>query len=571
MGSTGKKTLTPTRARAASSSRGSRGARGAALALGLMVVASSLAASCSLIVDTNAEQCTSNADCVAKGAGFEGTTCGADHICATLACSTNKECIDSHGGEPWICRKTDRKCGALLSQDCKLLLPNDAATIANDDVVWFGTLLPIVGDDASTGLPNENGIELARRDFANTTNGLPPVAAGKARRPFAFVACNDAADADRAALHLTDDVGVPAIIGPAFSGTVIKVATDVTIPRKVLMISNSATSPFITHLANKNDLVWRTCPSDAVQSVAISLLMQSRVEPDLRVTELKSSDTLRLAVVHKGDAYGTGMADALFDKLVFNGKSAAANGIAYKAIDYGDPSKPDAEARYKNTVDQLIAFQPHVVIIVGTSEGVVKVFGPLETAWPASIGFKPRYVLSDGCEIPELLGIIGSNAELRKRILGTVPGTTSKLLDRFASHYRSTFTDGTMPDQYTAAAYDATYVLAYATVAITPRNLPITGPNLVEGLKKLVPPGPQIDVGPESMNSAFDHLMNGENIDYNGASGPLDFDVTVGEAESDIQIWCADVDARGTASTFKNSGEFYDAITKKLAGSIACP
>src|SRR5207244_4092186 len=101
--------------------------------------------------------------------------------------------------------------------------------------------------------------------------------------------------------------------------------------------------------------------------------------------------------------------------------------------------------------------------------------------------------------------------------------------------------------------------------------LPINGPNLVEGLKKLVPPGPLINVGPDAVNEAFNHLLNGENIDFNGASGPLDFDVTVGEAESDIQIWCIDADGSGVATGFKNSGQFYSASTKKLAGTINCP
>ncbi len=69
----------------------------------------------------------------------------------------------------------------------------------------------------------------------------------------------------RAAKHLVDDVQVPAILGPAFSGVAINTAKQITIPSKVLLVSASATSPLITDL-DDDGLVWRTCPSDALQS-----------------------------------------------------------------------------------------------------------------------------------------------------------------------------------------------------------------------------------------------------------------------------------------------------------------
>jgi ABC-type branched-subunit amino acid transport system substrate-binding protein len=531
---------------------------------------------CSLVVDTNADQCSTSADCVAKGGAFVDTMCSPQHTCVVATCTTNKQCQDEHPSpgaatDPWICRHADQRCGQLLSPDCKALLA-DPSDIANDETVWLGTLLPIIGDYASLGLPLQNGVDLARRDFATAVNGLPPAIPGKPRRPIAFVACNDAEDPIRAATHLADDVKVPAIIGPAFSGVAIKVATEVTIPKKVLIMSASATSPFITKLAD-DDLVWRTAPPDTVQSQAITLLMSSKVEPDLRPpigTVLGDKEQMRLAIVHKGDAYGTGLAEALFQSIRFNdNKNAASNGANFKSIDYGEAGKPDSDAKYKAAVDALIVYQPHVVIIIGTSEGVTKVFAPLETNWPSTVPFRPRYVLTDGAQIPELFPIVGTNADLRHRVLGTVPGTTAPGFFAFVSHYKGTITDGTSPDQYTAAAYDAAYVLSYGIVAIG--QTPLSGPNLVGGLKKLVPPGNKIEVGSGAMNDAFIDLLAGKNIDFDGASGPLDFDVATGEAESDIQIWCVDVDGTGKANAFKNSGEFYNATTKKLQGTIGCP
>ena len=555
---------------------GFRRARVAKVALAMLIACLALPSlQCSLVVDTNGDQCSTSADCAAKGGAFADTMCSPQHTCIVASCTTNKECQDAHPSpgaatDPWICRHADHRCGQLFSIDCKALLA-EPADITSDETLWLGTLLPIIGDDSSIGIPNRNGVDLARRDFATAVNGLPPAIAGKPRRPIAFVSCNDADDPVRAATHLADDVKVPALVGPAFSGVTIKVATEVTIPKKVLIISASATSPFITKLADDN-LVWRTAPPDTVQSQAITLLMSNDVERNLRAMPggvLAKDEPLRLAIVHKGDAYGTGLADALFQSIRYNGKNAATNGANFKTIDYGEPGQPDSEARYKAAVDALIVYQPHVVIVIGTSEGVTKVFAPLETNWPSGIAFRSRYILTDGAQIPEVWPIVGTNTDLRHRILGTVPGTTAALYDEFVAHYKGKITDGTAPDQYTAAAYDAAYVLAYGVVAIG--ATPLTGPNLVEGLKKLVPPGPRIDVGAGGMNDAFAALLAGKNIDFNGASGPLDFDVTTGEAESDIQIWCVDVDKTGKANAFKNSGEFYNATTKKLEGVIACP
>jgi ABC-type branched-subunit amino acid transport system substrate-binding protein len=530
---------------------------------------------CTLLVDASIEQCSTTADCLGKGAAFSGTVCTDKKICEQPPCTSNKDCAAYFGSDYAICRK-DNVCVKLFSEDCKKIL-GDPAMVLDDNTIWLGTMLPVIDTYKTLGLPLQNGVEIAQRDFKTTTNGLPPATAGGARRPYAFVACHDLADPVRAATHLVDDLRVPAIIGPAFSGVLIKIATTITIPKGVLIMSPSATSPFISGLAD-NGLVWRTAPPDTVQAVAIAFAMSAKVEPDLRAGTppvLKTLDPLRLAVVHKGDAYGKGLADALFAKVLFNGKTAAQNDSDgnYKRIDYGDPDDPantDPKSKYQAAVATTLAFKPHVVIVVGTTEGVTDIFGPIESGWSAGTVYRPRFVLTDGAQVPELTKLVGSNADLRKRTIGTVPGTTSEQFKNFASRYRADpLTADTNPDQYTAAAYDAAYLLAYAIAAVGPQ--PITGATLAEGLKRMVPPGRAIEIGPGPINDAFAELAAGKNIDVNGVSGPLDFDVKTGEAESDIQIWCIDINTSGMAVGFKNSGAYYDSKTKTLVGTVVCP
>jgi ABC-type branched-subunit amino acid transport system substrate-binding protein len=526
------------------------------------------AGACSLLLDNSAAQCTSSADCAARGPAFVGTFCSARHACERT-CATNEECTAGNGGEPAICR-VDQTCASLVSEDCKALVA-DQEEINDEGTIWMGMLVPLDAPTEILSRAKEDAAELARRDFLVASGGLPPLTFGGPHRHFGFVVCDHTADAARAAHHLVDDVRVPAIIGPIYSGVLIRVATDVTIPGGVLLISPAATSPYITNLANKNGLVWRTAPSDTVQASAISLLMQKTIEPDVRATELKSSDHMRVAVVHKGDAYGLGLADVLSDELVFNGLSVADNHGDYQRIDYGGPSDPanvNPDGAYAHAIDQLVQLAPHVIVIAGTTEGITKILAPLEERWTAA--FRPRYVMTDGAHPrPELFAAVGTDSALRKRILGTVPGTNSDLYQKFLGRYASVFHDGTEAIQTTAATYDAAYLLAYAIASLGAQS--ITGATINEGLKRMVPPGPSIDVGPDAINRALKTLSSPGNIDFNGASGPLDFDVTTGEAEADVQVWCLGADAMGQAVSFRDSGLFYSAKTKSLQGTLACP
>ncbi|MBI5535378.1 MAG: ABC transporter substrate-binding protein [Deltaproteobacteria bacterium] len=526
-------------------------------ALGLPAAALTIL-SCSFIVDKNATQCSGNSDCDR----FPGTLC-VNQACVVPPCSTNQECVAQYG-QYYICRKPDYRCAKLLSDDCTTVEGN----YLDDAAIVIGSVLPTTGPDSSMGIAMENSVKLAIGDFSSAANGLPPRPGSTARRPIVLVGCSDNSSADtgvRAATHLVNDVGVPAIIGAAFSGISIKVATNVTIPAGVLLISPSATSVAITDLQD-NGLVWRTAPSDAFQASALALLVPM-IEQQIRVDlMLKSTDAIKLAIVHKGDAYGKGLGSALEKLLQFNGKPAVDNAGNYLRFDYGDPGDGDC-LNCPAAVTKVLDFKPHILLDFGTNEAVTQVFKFVESTWDAQTPYRPRYLFSDGGEIQELSALIDANNELRSRIRGTVPGTNNLLYKSFRNQYLSAFPSAPGPDVFgTAGSYDSLYLIGYSVVSLG-ATLP-TGPNLAAGLRKMVPPGTQIDVGADKINNAFAVLTAGQNIDYNGASGPLNFDINTGEAPSDIQIWCVPKDANGKATAAQNSGLFFNAATGSLEGAI---
>jgi branched-chain amino acid transport system substrate-binding protein len=493
-----------------------------------------------------------------------GLGCGGDG--GGQACSVNADCAGK-GTQP-VCRADTRQCVDLASDLCTV--HGDAT---RDDAFVFGSIGPLSGADASFGEPIKDAILLAIDDFAQA-GGLPPRPGASSARPLVLVACDDQGDAEvgtRAAQHLAHDVGVPAIVGAMFSGITIQIATQVTIPAGVLLLSPSATSPNITNL-DDHGLVWRTSPPDTLQAAALALYVPT-IEQRVRTSlGLAATDQVRLAILNKGDAYGSDLAIALEKSLVLNGAAVTSgqNAQSYKRIDYGNPDDPAADPpKFALAVSTALGFQPHIVLVAGTGEGVNDVFIPIEQGWPAAAAYRPEYMFTDGGEVPDLWSFVAMNDPmdtLRPRVHGSVPGTVGPLAVAFRAAFLAKFTEGSSPDVFGAAgAYDATYLLGYGVAALGGAG--ITGAALAGGFGKLVPPGKVLDVGPANIAAAFQSLAQG-GIDFNGASGPLDFDLLTGEAPSDIQIWCLPKDAMtGAASSPVLSGFTYDARTGGLGGA----
>src|SRR5690349_5525099 len=122
-----------------------RRARPLALVLGSLSAAASLLG-CDLVVDTSSEQCKTDRDCAAKGAGFANTFCTKQKVCGQLACTTSGECTEQLG-EAGYCRPSGT-CTRVLSEpdaqgqrDCFDVLPKDV--MKQDQVILSGFMGPL--------------------------------------------------------------------------------------------------------------------------------------------------------------------------------------------------------------------------------------------------------------------------------------------------------------------------------------------------------------------------------------------------------------------------------------------
>ncbi|WP_394832629.1 ABC transporter substrate-binding protein [Pendulispora rubella] len=475
-----------------------------------------------------------------------------------FACGGNADCFERYG-ENWICRPSSQRCVNLVSTECPRVIGNSR----DNNAVIFGSILPLMPPYVRAGQSMVHGIELGILDF-ELAGRLPPVPGKFGLRPIVVVSCMedwmDQSVSLRAARHLVDDVGVPAIIGPGSSPNLSKVATDVAIPRGVLLVSPYSTSRSLTQLPD-DGLVWRTAPSAAVMTNGLVALMPL-VEQE---SKSHSADTaINVAVVSAVGSYEQGLANALIPRLTFNGAPASdhTNSKHYTRINHEYGSR-DISA----TIAGLLSFKPHVAFVLAMPGEVQRIITEVEKGWPSSLAYRPLYLLADENEKATISsGLAGLSRDSQKRILGTKVGGAGDTFAAFVSAYLARIHDGTLPDDsFAANAYDALYNLAYSTVALGAE--PLTGRGLARGFAKQIS-GSMIPAGPGNISAALERLLAGETFDYDGASGPLDFDVATGEAPANVPLWCVG-SGDGSTVDVRTSSVHYSAKLGKLTGSLA--
>ncbi len=426
------------------------------------------------------------------------------------ACTTSADCSDD--GATFVCQSGT--CINALNANCASVTGNVQAP----GTIVLGSILPTIGSAASIGIPLEQAQDLAVQEI-NNSGGLV------GNRRLAIVKCDSSGSREQGlavATHLSTVVGVPAILGPAFSSIFIDVTTQVTAPAGVLTISPSATSQTISSLED-DGLAWRTAASDEFQGGAIADLVQLR-------------GFTRVIALGKNDAYGNGLLNRVSAEL----GDQLQDGFAPRAFpDPGVTPDPDYASVVTAALDQVP--DPEVAIVLGTTE-VADVVGLLETtlANSSTTGFATiRYILADGGKVDEIGDLIeadiaSGSGTLIDRIEGTEPNhQNDPFFSAFGLRFQTAFGEG--PGIFAANAYDAVYVLAYAASAIGAAD-PVTGDALATGMARLVT-GREITAGPNEIGEARTQLSSGASINYTGASGPLDFNLDTGEAGTNVTRW----------------------------------
>jgi ABC-type branched-subunit amino acid transport system substrate-binding protein len=476
---------------------------------------------CSFVVDLR--QCRDDADCLDEGRDL---VCDAESRCvprpdpAEVECELSSECVDRFDAEH-VCGPSGH-CAALATPRCSIV--HGPADADPDDVVWIGSILATSPPYQTLVLPLQNAVQLAIEDF----NGATSLGGGK---KVGWIGCDSGGTVEgalEAAEHLVRDVGVPAVVGPTFSETTTAVATGVTIPSRVFLMTPTATHPSITDL-DDDGLVWRTITSDVHQAEAVADRLPLLDPPASRVL-----------LLGKDDAYGRGLVSSVSSLL-----SERSPGAAVATLIYDNP------ARFANQEELLSSYgaivgtgyqhRADTIVIAGTSEAHELALFYLQ-AWSndPDAPALPRFVVTHG-GVPVLESIVKNVAEgFRPTLMPRLEGTSPVISDpeNFAAYnirYMIRFDDQEAITS-SSLSYDATMVTLLAMVAADAEGS-IGGPEIAGAMSRLVE-GTLVSFGdPGFVTQARDRLVAGDSVDLRGVSGALDFDLATGDVRTDLVGW----------------------------------
>ena len=436
--------------------------------------------------------------------------------------------------------------------------------VENDATLWIGAMYP--KRDKDYGKRAGLAVDLARRDFAGLTGGLPPLPPSTKPRPVGVVLCDDTEAPERPATHLVDELGVPVILGFARSKEVLDLATSMFVPKGVLALASNTASMLVDIPREKGEprLVLRVTTSADMINRPKAALIEDVFTPMMRKRPgaMRPDEPLRIAIVRVDNASGMSHADRLLTALRLGGANTDARGEPIRQfIVKDDLAKDSAAADLDGVADSIATFAPHVVLEAGVRGNI---FLAVEKRWSPRVPFKPFYVYSGALNEEPLLELAQKYPSARSRLL-SVDTAANTARAKFVVHHNETFPEKITPYEAVSAPYDAFYLVAYAAIALG--SEPVTGKSLARAMSRLLPPGDPIDVGPSGIYPAIKALHAGKNIDLVGAQTSLDFNPETGDPTVDVAVYCLDAKRQATVE----AGLVYRAKTGKLEGSLRLP
>ncbi|MBI2913724.1 MAG: ABC transporter substrate-binding protein [Chloroflexi bacterium] len=373
----------------------------------------------------------------------------------------------------------------------------------------IGYLLDFTGALASFGPEEENAIKLAVKHIND--------GGGVLGQPVQLVRADSGTDKDigvAEATRLVDIEKVHAIVGSLASGVTLAVAEGVTGPKKILQISHASTSPALT-AANDNDFLFRTPISDAAQGVVLAKLVE-----DLGYTSV--------CTMYVNNAYGQGLSSN------FATAYEDAGGTVTAQISHADQT---AATTYLSELNQCTAGDPQALVAISYPVGQAQVY--LKEALENDL--IDTFVFVDGTKDDEMFGTLGwDNFD---GLSGTAPGAlppsefTAVFDDLYEAEYGSLFK---VP--FTREAYDAAIVIALAA-----EKAGSVDPTAIRDALRDVANAPGTEVGspPEGIAAALKAARDGDDINYTGASGSVEFDENGDVLIGAIEVWSIDAAAEG--------------------------
>jgi branched-chain amino acid transport system substrate-binding protein/neutral amino acid transport system substrate-binding protein len=318
----------------------------------------------------------------------------------------------------------------------------------------------------------------------------------------------DAAIGVTAMTKLAEVDRVAAVVGAA-SSSVSSAAVSIAVRNQVVQISPASTSPIFTERARKGELqgFWfRTAPPDTFQGKALAKFVYQ-------------SGVRRGAILAVNNDYGNGLAATFVAAF----KALGGQMVNKQQITRYDPKSNS----FDSEVRAVTAAQPDAVVLVAYPETGSLI---LKAAFELGLFSQTPWIATDGLRDTKLAQLVGKDPQGRYVVAG-LKGTAvhpsgqgfQAFRDRFLQAY------GTEPTIYDPNTWDATAL----TVLAAESARATTGVAIRDHLRVVAnPPGIVVT----DICQGLEQLRQGKEINYQGASGTVDF-TAEGDVTGRYDIW----------------------------------
>lgn len=361
--------------------------------------------------------------------------------------------------------------------DCSRV--SSAAPSAADGVLSFGTLFPETGQLASLGPRMTAGVRLALQDI-NDAGGVPGIELNPEVER--HDSGDTATDIASRSTHALVAAGVDMVISPPSSAETLTVIDRITCAGVILFGASNTAKELTTY--PDHGLYFRTAPSDVVNGPVLG--------------ELVARDG-NATVVIMSRPYGNGLREESAKAF------EALGGQVLDQFSY-DP----AAQRFDDVVQRVVAKDPDAVVLIGFQQDTARI---LDAMIEQGVGPKDKRVYGvAGMMSTTLIGMVSPQDP---SVLEGMRGTRLYTGDEaFFTRLREV-TPSLQDYTYAAQAYDAVVITALAA-AVARTDEPTAIAERINGVTRDGEPC-------TSFADCITLVREGKDIDYDGASGPLEF------------------------------------------------
>ncbi|MFB6254835.1 MAG: ABC transporter substrate-binding protein, partial [Halobacteriaceae archaeon] len=344
----------------------------------------------------------------------------------------------------------------------------------------MGSILPITGLLKAYGPGMQKAVNIAKKDINDAGGPL-----GRQLEVFNKDSGTSAQQAISKYESLVNEQNIVGFVGAASSGVSVPLAKKVAADQ-VMQVSNASTSPVLATLGYNQDKTvkyfGRTAPNDAQQGIVMARILEEQ--------QYVGAD--KAAFLHVDNPYGKGL--AMQAKESFNG--TVTNVVPY------NPNASD----FTSTLDKLFQDDPQGIGFVGypgKGRTILK-------QW-AEGGYGGQWVLSEGLNSDKFL------KDLKNIVSGMYLASPDPEQTVGAERFKNKI--GEANTLFAAHAYDALFLMA---LAIHKAGSADDGTPIAKNIRPVSRQGQTVTVG--EFAEAKDLLDNGNDINYQGASSPVNLD-----------------------------------------------